>query len=166
MAKLLTDSAKEYAFAEYVPISVLNDDNLQELVRTTVTYFKDDVKYYPDDMKTNVTQEFRIKEIIRRQVLLNCNEEIPHLVAVAIDTLKITDKSVKIEAVIICNKDSHKAIIIGHKGQKLKVINNGAVKELKELFQKKIYLSLFVKVKQDWMNKTKDLLELGYGRYE
>ena len=166
LAKLLTDSAKEYAFAEYVPISVLNDDNLQELVRTTVTYFKDDVKYYPDDMKTNVTQEFRIKEIIRRQVLLNCNEEIPHLVAVAIDTLKITDKSVKIEAVIICNKDSHKAIIIGHKGQKLKVINNGAVKELKELFQKKIYLSLFVKVKQDWMNKTKDLLELGYGRYE
>lgn len=166
LAKLLTDSAKEYAFAEYVPISVLNDDNLQELVRTTVTYFKDDIKYYPDDMKTNVSQEFRIKEIIRRQVLLNCNEEIPHLVAVTIDTLKISDKSVKIEAVIICNKDSHKAIIIGHKGQKLKVINNGAVKELKELFQKKIYLSLFVKVKQDWMNKTKDLLELGYGRYE
>ncbi len=165
IAKILMDAA-EYDFKEYIPISVHNADNINELVKVTLTYFKDDIKYYPDEMITNVSTSFRAKEIIRQKILENTDQEIPHLVATYIDVLEEKENKVIIEASIICNKDSHKAIIIGKKGERLKKINMGASKELKKLFGKKIYLSLFVKVKEDWMNKPGTLKDLGYGRYE
>ncbi len=166
LAGLLATIAKDYDFAEYIPISAKDKDNLDELLRTTVDYFTGETKYYPNDYKTNISTPFRVKEIIRQKLLELTDQEIPHLVAVTIDTLDEKDKKVLIEATIVCNKDSHKAIIIGHSGSKLRAINMSASKELKKLFGKKVYLSLFVKVKEGWIDRQKDLLDLGYGRYE
>ena len=165
IAKLLME-ATQYDFKELIPISVKDDDNIDELLKTITAYFHDDIKYYPDDMKTNVSYEFRAKEIIRQKVLEYCDEEVPHLVATSIDLVDIQENKVFIEATIVCAKESHKAIIIGAKGKRLQAINMSASKELKKLFGKKIYLSLFVKVKEDWMNKPGVLADLGYGRYE
>ena len=166
LAGLLASIAKDHEFAEYIPISAKDKDNLDELLKTTVDYFSGDTKYYPDDYKTNVSLSFRVKEIIRQKLLELTNQEVPHLVAVTVDTLQESDKKVLIEATIVCNKDSHKAIIIGQGGTKLRAINMSSSKELKKLFGKKVYLSLFVKVKEGWMDRQKDLLDLGYGRYE
>ena len=166
LAGLLASIAKDHDFAEYIPISAKDKDNLDELLKTTVDYFSGDTKYYPDDYKTNVSLSFRVKEIIRQKLLELTNQEVPHLVAVTVDTLQESDKKVLIEATIVCNKDSHKAIIIGQGGTKLRAINMSSSKELKKLFGKKVYLSLFVKVKEGWMDRQKDLLDLGYGRYE
>ena len=165
IAKILMDASK-YDFKEYIPISFYDNDIIEELIKTTLNYIKDDIKYYPDEMVTNVSLSFRTKEIIRQKVLENTDQEIPHLVATYIDVLDEQDNKVIIEASIICNKDSHKAIIIGKKGERLRKINMSASKELKKLFHKKVYLSLFVKVKEDWMNKPGTLKDLGYGRYE
>ena len=166
LASLLANIAKDHDFAEYIPISAKDKDNLDELLKTTVDYFSGDIKYYPDDYKTNVSTSFRVAEIIRQKLLEFTDQEVPHLVAVTIDTLQEKDKKVLIEATIICNKDTHKAIIIGQGGAKLRVINMSSCKQLKKLFGKKVYLSLFVKVKEGWIDREKDLLDLGYGRYK
>ena len=105
---------------------------------------------------------FQISEIIREKVILNTEQEVPHLTAVTIDTLKETDTRLTIEASIIVNKTSHKGIIIGKGGSMLKKINGSAAREIKQICAKKVFLSLYVKVEEDWLNKDKKLFELGY----
>lgn len=152
-----------YKFDEIIPISALNKQNLDELLDTCKKYLKDDVMYYPKDSKTNMNIEFQISEIIREKVILNTEREVPHLVACKIDKLKEKTSKVFIDASIICNKDSHKAIIIGKAGSMLKKINEQACVDISKLFDgKRIYLSLFVKVQEDWLNSSKQLFNLGY----
>ena len=103
-----------------------------------------------------------ISEIIREKIILNTEQEIPHLTAVSIDTLKHTEKRIKIEATITVNKNSHKGIIIGKGGSMLKRINDSATMEIAKLYGKKCFLSLYVKVDEGWLNKDKKLFELGY----
>lgn len=154
--------SSKYDFKEIIPISALKKDNLDELIKTTIDYLNDSVKYYPDDIKSPSTFNFKLAEIIREKILLNTDKEIPHLTAVVIDNVKETDNRITIEASIIVNKDSHKAIIIGKGGSMLKKINGQAAREIKNLTNKKVFLSLFVKVEEDWLNKDKKLFELGY----
>lgn len=152
-----------YKFDEIIPISALNKENLNELLDTCKSYLKDEVKYYPDDAKTNVNIEFKIAEIIREKVILNTEREVPHLVACKVDKIEEKTSKVFIEANIIANKDSHKAIIIGKGGSMLKKINDQARGDISKLFAgKSIYLSLFVKVQEDWLNSQKQLFNLGY----
>ena len=152
----------KYQFNEIIPISAANKENIDELLNTTLGYLHDEVKFYPDDVTTNTTLEFRIAELIREKVLLKTEQEIPHLVACKVDKIRYTEKRAFVEATIICNRDSHKAIIIGHNGSKLKQINQAAVKDISELLGCKTSLNLFVKVEEDWMNKNSKLLDLGY----
>ena len=152
----------KYQFNEIIPISAANKENIDELLNTTLGYLHDEVKFYPDDVTTNTTLEFRIAELIREKVLLKTEQEIPHLVACKVDKIRYTEKRAFVEATIICNRDSHKAIIIGHNGSKLKQINQAAVKDISELLGCKASLNLFVKVEEDWMNKNSKLLDLGY----
>ena len=153
---------RNYDFKEIIPLSALNEDNLSELVKTTLNYLDDDLIYYPKDYVTNTSLEFQIAEIIREKVLICLNKEIPHLCACKVDSFKETEHKVLIEASIICDKDSHKAIIIGKGGSMLKKINTLASKDLKAKLNKKVELSLFVKVEKDWMNKNTKLFDLGY----
>lgn len=152
-----------YSFNEIIPISALNKENLDELLNTCKEYLKDDIQYYPTDTKTNMNIDFQIAEIIREKVILNTQREVPHLVACKVDSVSEKTSKVFIEASIICNKDSHKAIIIGKAGSMLKKINNQACEDIKNLFEgKKVFLSLFVKVQEDWLNSQKQLFNLGY----
>ena len=151
-----------YKFKEIIPISALCEDNLSELIKTTLDYFNDDIQFYPDDVTTNTTIEFRISELIREKILLKTDQEIPLFVACRVESMKLTDKKAYIEATIVCNRDTHKAIIIGHHGKKLQSINIAASKDISALLGRKVILSLFVKVEEDWMNKNSKLYDLGY----
>lgn len=158
----LAYASNNYDFKELIPISALNKENLDDLLKTTLKYLNDSVKYYPDDVLTPNSLEFQISEIIREKVILNTEQEVPHLTAVKIDTLKQTDNRITIEASIIVNKDSHKGIIIGKGGSMLKKINGQAAREIKGITGKKVFLSLYVRVEEDWLNKDKKLFDLGY----
>lgn len=155
-------ASSHYDFKEIIPISALEKSNLDELIKTTKKYLNDGILYYPSDVDDITTEEFKISEIIREKIILNTFEEVPHLTAVKIDEYKKTDNKAFIEASIIVNKQSHKGIIIGKQGAMLKKINMAASKELKELLDRKIVLSLYVKVEEDWLNKEKKLFDLGY----
>lgn len=157
-----TYAAKNYDFKEIIPISALNKNNLDELLKTTKNYLKDGVLYFPSDTSDVTTLEFKISEIIREKIILNTLQEVPHLTAVTIDEYKEKGNKAFIEASIIVNKQSHKGIIIGKQGSMLKKINMASSKELKELLGKKVILSLYVKVEEDWLNKEKKLFDLGY----
>lgn len=163
LIKRLTYAQQNYDFAEIIPISALNKDNLDELLETSKSYLHDSIQYYPEDMKTNMNLEFRISEIIREKIILNTREEVPHLVACRIEEIREKSSKVQIEATIICNKDTHKAIIIGRGGSMLKKINDQASSDIAKLFDnKKIILSLYVRVEEDWLNSQKQLFDLGY----
>ena len=152
-----------YKFEEIIPISALNNENVDELLNTCKKYLHDDIQYYPSDSKTNMNIDFQVSEIIREKIILNTQQEVPHLVACKVDEIKQRTSKVFVTASIICNKDSHKAIIIGKSGSMLKKINSQACADISKLFDnKKIYLSLFVKVEQDWFNSQKQLFNLGY----
>ena len=163
LIKRLAYADNNYDFAEIVPISALNKENLDELLQTSKKYLKDDVQYYPADMKTNMNRDFQIAEIIREKIIVNMREEVPHLVAVHVEEVKEKTSKVFIEATIICNKDTHKGIIIGKGGSMLKKINDQASTDIAKLFDgKKIILSLYVRVQEDWLNSEKQLFNLGY----
>ena len=163
LIRRLTYASDNYSFAEIIPISALKKDNIDELIATSKGYLTNSVQYYPEDVKTNMNLDFRISEIIREKIILNTREEIPHLVAVRIEEIKEKTSKVQIEATIICNKDTHKGIIIGRSGSMLKKINDQASSDIARLFDgKKIILSLYVKVEEDWLNSQKQLFDLGY----
>lgn len=159
----LSFADNSYEFSEIIPISALSKENLDELLETSKKYFKDEMQYYPSDYKTNMNNEFQICEIIREKMILNLDREVPHLTAVKIDSIKDKTSKVFIEATIVCNKESHKGIIIGRAGKMLKKINEQASNDISKLYNnKKIFLSLFVKVIADWQNSQKQLFDLGY----
>lgn len=158
----LAYASKLYDFKEIIPISALKKENLDDLLDTLLKYLTDSVKYYPDDVLTPNTINFNISEIIREKLLINLNEEIPHLLAVNIDEYSEEENKVNIEASIIVNKESHKAIVIGKSGNMLKKIKGDASSDIRKLLNKKVYLSLFVKLEEDWLNKDTKLFDLGY----
>lgn len=153
-----------YDFKEIIPLSALNGNNIKELLDTTTSYLKDNVRYFPSDQVTNISRDFYLAEIIREKVINYTSQEVPHLVACKIEEFIEKDNKVLIEATIICNKDTHKGIIIGKGGSRLKKINDAASIEMKEYLGKRVILSLYVKVQEDWLNKDNSLFELGYFR--
>jgi len=163
LIKRLAYASDNYKFAEIIPISALKKENLDELLETSKKYLHDEVMYYPNDIKTNMNIDFQISEIIREKIINNLQEEVPHLVACKVEEIKEKTSKVFIEALIICNKASHKGIIIGKNGSMLKRINDQASSDISKLFNnKKVILSLYVRVQEDWLNSSKELFNLGY----
>ncbi len=162
LIKRIDFAARNYDFKEIVPISAANSDNLNELLKTTIGYFHDDRAFYPADYTTNVSRDFQIAEIIREKLLLCLDKEIPHLAACRIDSINTKGNKTSIEATIVCDRDSHKGIIIGKDGKMLKKINQASAKDIAQLLGTKVNLSLFVRVEEEWMNKTSRLFDLGY----
>lgn len=162
LIKRINFASKNYNFKEIIPISAADNDNIAELLKSTVSYFNDDLAFYPDDYTTNVSLEFQIAEIIREKMLLCLDKEIPHLAACRIDSINTKGSKAMIEATIVCDRDSHKGIIIGRGGKMLRKINQAAAKDIGQLLGTKVNLSLFVRVEEGWMNKTSRLFDLGY----
>lgn len=158
----IIDECKDlYDFKEIVPISALKGDNVKHLIDTIIPYLKDDVKYYEDDIVTNVSKNFMIAELIREKVLRYTDKEVPHAVTCMVENIEEEDNIVNINAVIIVDRDSLKKIIIGKNGQMLKQIGTKARIDIENLLGKKVYLEIFVKTIKSWREKEKYLIELG-----
>lgn len=151
---LLEHYATNYEFNEIIPLSALNQDNLERLVEVILKELPEQERLYPQEQLTQLTYQFYISEMIREKLLNLTNQEIPHSSAVVIDTLSFTDSTCTIEASIIVEKDSQKGIVIGAKGALKNEIIKQVSMELRRQYGLKILLSLHVKVDKDWRLKT------------
>lgn len=151
---LLEHYAKNYEFDEIIPLSALNQDNLDRLVQVIMKVLPEQERLYPQEQLTQLTYQFYISEVIREKLLNLTNQEIPHSSAVIIDTLSFTETTCTIEASIIVEKDSQKGIVIGAKGALKNEIIKQVSMELRRQYGLKILLSLHVKVDKDWRLKT------------
>ncbi|WP_427339557.1 GTPase Era [Caloranaerobacter sp. DY30410] len=151
-------------FEEIIPISALNGVGIGKFLEIIKEYLPEGPKYFPDDMITDQPERLIIAEIIREKALHNLEQEVPHGIAVEIDLIrKREDKDiVDVNATIYCEKESHKGIIIGKGGKKLKTIGKEARIDIERLLGSKVYLDIWVKVKKDWREKENLLRQLGY----
>lgn len=151
-------------FADIVGISALVGANLQVLIKKIIDFLPEGPQYFPGDMITDQPERLIVAEIIREKILHYTQEEIPHGVAVETTAMKKRDNKdiIDINATIYCEKKSHKGIIIGKQGRKLKGIGKSAREDIEKLLGSKVYLELWVKVKEDWRNSESTLRTLGY----
>ncbi|WJY28497.1 MULTISPECIES: GTPase Era [Sporosarcina] len=161
---IITSYTEEYDFAEIVPLSALNGNNVERLMETLLTYLPEGPKYYPDDQVTDHPERFIVSELIREKVLHLTREEVPHSIAVVIDKIsRESDRDlVNVMATIIVERDSQKGIVIGKQGALLKQIGSKARRDIEMLLGSKVYLELWVKVQKDWRNKPGQLKEFGF----
>lgn len=153
-------------FAEIVPVSALKNDNTQVLIEQIMKYLPYGPAFYDEDIVTDQPTRQIVAELVREKVLQNIDEEIPHGVAVTIERMKFSRKIVDIDATIICERDSHKGIIIGKGGQMLKKIGSLARPEIEDLLEQHVNLKLWVKVKKDWRDSDFLIKNFGYDARE
>jgi GTPase len=160
----MIDSYREYAFAETVPVSALKGEGMDGLVDTIVRYLPEGPRYYPDDQITDLPERFIVAEFIREKVMRRTREEIPYGCAVAVEsfTEKPEQNLVVIQAVIHVEREAHKRIIIGHKGQMLRTVGTEARKSIEDLLGTRVFLELFVRVQKDWTRSERLIRDLGY----
>ena len=155
-----------YEFAEIVPVSARNGNNTEELLKVIMKYLPYGPQFYDEDTVTDQPERQIVAEIIREKALHSLNEEIPHGIAVAIDQMKMRNKVMHIDATIICERDSHKGIIIGKQGNMLKKIGSTARFEIERMLECKVNLKLWVKVKKDWQDSEFLMKNFGYREEE
>ena len=153
---------KEYDFAEIVPVSALKAENIKELLKCIMKYLPYGPAFYDEDTVTDQPVRQIVAELIREKTLRLLSDEIPHGVAVSIESMKYKKNIVDIEATIFCERDSHKGIIIGKNGAMLKKIGSMARRDIEELLEKQANLQLWVKVKKDWRDSDFLLKNFGY----
>ena len=154
----------EGVFEQIVPISALKGRNINELLKVIKSHLEEGPKYFPDYMITDQPERVLVSELIREKVLHYIHDEVPHGVAVEIERMKSRkDKEiVDISAVIYCERDSHKGIIIGKNGRKLKGIGKSARADIELLLGSQANLQLWVKVKENWRNLQNYVSNFGY----
>lgn len=154
MARIL-EISKTYDFEAVVPVSALRGINMDELLSEMKKLAEESVFFFPEDTLTDQPERVIAAEIIREKLLRNLDREIPHGVAVSIEKMREREDSdiMDIEAVIYCEKDSHKGIIIGKNGAMLKRISTRAREDMEKFFQCHINLRCWVKVKEGWRNR-------------
>ena len=157
---------KIYDFAAIVPVSAKNGDNTDELLKVLFQYLPYGPQFYDEDTVTDQPQRQIVAEIIREKALHALNEEIPHGIAVSIEKMQFKRKIVEIEATIICERDSHKGIIIGKQGSMLKKIGTNARYEIEKMLDMQVNLKLWVKVKKDWRDSDFLIKNFGYTKDE
>ena len=147
---------------EIIPISAKENKNLDRVVNVLEQYMKEGPKYYPDDMITDQPERVIAGEIIREKALNLLYDELPH--GIGINVMRIEDEGEKVGvyATIYCERDSHKGMIIGKHGSMLQKIGKSARMDLQKLFDKRVYLELYVKVVKDWRNKQSVISDLGF----
>ncbi len=157
LISLITEYSQIYVFDEVVPISVIEKDGTDELLDVLINYATPSPHYFPDDKFTDQPERVIMAEIVREKALRALNDEVPHGIAVTVESLKERrDKSgediLDISVTIYCERDTHKSIIIGKNGSMLKKIGSDARAELQRFFRIKVNLQCWVKVKKDWRN--------------
>ena len=154
--------SKACDFAEIVPVSARGGQNTDELVKVIMQYLPYGPQFYDEDTVTDQPERQIVAELIREKALHCLQEEIPHGIAVAIDRMKMERKVMHIDATIICERDSHKGIIIGRQGAMLKKIGSTARFEIERMLDCKVNLKLWVKVQKNWRDSDFMMKNFGY----
>lgn len=163
VVKKLTEWKELFDFKEIIPISALEDQNVDTLISTIKNYLNEGMMYYPKDQMTDHPERFVMAEFIREKILYFTREEVPHSVAIVVERMsEQEDGSVEVIATIVVDRKSQKGILIGKQGSMIKKIRQNAQREMKRFLQTPVHLELFVKVESNWRNKQKYLKEFGY----
>lgn len=160
--KIIDIYNEKYKFDEIVPISALEEINLDELIKTSKKYLNEGPRYYDENTKTTNSIEFDISEIIREKAIKFTQQEIPYSIAVVVEKMDEVNNRVHIHSMIVVDRDSQKGILIGKNGSMISKINNYSRRDIEYLLGKKVDLELFVRVEKDWRNKLNKLKDLGY----
>ena len=168
LLQIIDSLSKQYDFAEVIPISVKKQSNTEMILPAIDKFAKESPHYFPDDLPTDQPEKVWLSEIVREKILRTMHEEIPHGVAVEIESLEETKTNkgediVDIGVLIICEKASHKGMLIGKQGAMLKKIGSIARQDLEDYFECKVNMTMWVKVNEDWRNKEAFILEIGLG---
>ena len=157
---------KEYdelgIFEEIIGTSAREGKNIEHVIKEVAEFMEEGPMFFPDDMITEHPERFIVSEIIREKILMYLQDEVPHGVAVEIERYKEETNITRINAVIYCERKSHKGMIIGKGGRKLKGIGKSAREEIEALLGTKVYLELWVKVKENWRDSDIALSNFGY----
>ena len=159
---LLDEYQRMHEFAEIVPISAKTGDGVDRLVDLTLARMPEGPVYFPEDVMTDQPMRILAAEIIREKLLQKTRDELPFAVAVGIDSFKEEGKLARISATVYVEKESQKAIVIGKQGEILKAVGTYARIDMENLFGMKVFLQLWVKVKEAWRQDERMLVELGY----
>lgn len=159
---VMADSERLGEFTEILGISATDPATLAGLPQKIMSYLPEGPAYFPEDQWTNLNVKTLISEIIREKTLMYLDEEIPHGIAVLIDTFEELPEIVNIQATIVVERESHKGIVIGKGGRKLKGIGKHARQDIVQLLEKPVYLELWVKVKENWRRSNYQVQDFGY----
>ena len=164
--EIITELNKLHDFKEIIPLSALKGDNVNDLIKTIKKYLNEDIKYYEDDVITNVSRNFLIAEFVREKILHLTNKEVPHTVNCMVETYEDTGDIIEISVLIVVDRDNLKKIIIGKQGRMLKEIGIQARRDIEEFLGKQVFLETHVKTIEDWRDKEKYLIEFGLKEME
>lgn len=159
---LITKLSEKYAFAHIIPLSALDDENIQVLEKEIAQLLPEGMAFYPEDQLTDKSMRFQVAEIIREKLIHLTEEELPYATTVEIEQFKQDEKLTEISAVIWVERPGQKIIIIGKRGARLKKVGIQARREIETLVGQKVFLRLWVKIKENWTDDDKALRGLGY----
>ena len=151
----IMEMSQLYDFTSIVPVSAQNGSNIKELVDELKGLAFESIHFFPEDTLTDQPERVIAAEIIREKILRRMNKEVPHGIAVSVEKMRERDNSdlMDVEAIIYCEKDSHKGMLIGKKGETLKTISTRAREDMEKFFGCRINLQCWIKVKEDWRNR-------------
>jgi GTP-binding protein Era len=160
----IDDFRKQMTFKEVVPISALEGNNTDKLLSILKANLEEGFKYFPDDMMTDHPERFLVGEMIREKVLILTREEVPHSIAVTIDSMKRDEETGKVHimATIYVERKSQKGIILGKGGDMIRKVGKMARRDIEVMLGDKVYLETWVKIKSNWRDKKIDIQEMGY----
>lgn len=164
IAELIVKYDKMDLFKEIIPISALENDNIDRYIDVLRNMFPEGPQYFPEDMITDQPERFVISELIREKALINLDEEVPHGIYVSVDQVKTREDKeiIDVFANIYVEKESHKGIVIGKKGSMLKLIGMQARQDIESLLGSRVNLQLWVKVEKNWRDKENKVKYFGY----
>lgn len=163
MLPFITEISQKFNFVEIIPISAQRGNNVQNLQKIVRTSLRPGVHHFPEDYVTDRSQRFMASEIIREKLMRFMGEELPYSVTVEIEQFKLNERGTyEINGLILVEREGQKKMVIGAKGQKLKVIGTEARADMERLFDNKVHLELWVKVKSGWADDERALRSLGY----
>ncbi len=145
-----------------IPASATNNFNMDAVLQKIIEFLPESPPYFPKEQLTDKTERFFVQEIIREKILLHYSKEIPYAVEIEVEMFKEEERLIRIKSLIHVERDSQKGIIIGKRGEALKRVATEARKDIDALFDKKVFLEVFVKVSKDWKNKSRSLKNFGY----
>ncbi len=157
----LRELGERHPFLAIVPVSALKSDNIEDLRRTIAAHLPEGPVLYPDGEVTDRGLEFRIAEMIREKLTLELNQEVPYGIAVEVERLAEEDGQLMVDAAIWVDREGQKPIVIGAKGERLKRVGTSARLTLNEMLKRRLHLTLWVKVRENWADNARALKELG-----